>query len=108
MRILFDNGTPRGVAAALREHTVEEARARGWDALHNGELLDAAEGAGFDVIVTTDRNIPYQQNLTDRQIAVVVLSNGRWRLIKERLAEITAAVVAAPRGAYIEVDIPVR
>jgi len=107
MRILFDNGTPRGVAAALREHIVEEARARGWDALRNGELLDVAEAAGFDVFVTTDRNIPYQQNLTGRQIAVVVLSNGRWRLIKERLAEIAAAVVAAPRGGYIEVDIPV-
>jgi hypothetical protein len=108
MRVLFDNGTPRGVAAALREHTVEEARERGWDTLRNGELLDAAEAAGFDVFVTTDRNIPYQQNLTGREIAVVVLSSGRWRLIKERLAEIAAAVVTAPRGSYIEVDIPVR
>jgi hypothetical protein len=106
MRVLFDNGTPRGVAAALREHTVEEARERGWDTLRNGELLDAAEAAGFDVFVTTDRNIPYQQNLTTRRLAVVVLSSGRWRLIRERLAEITAAVVAAPRGGYIEVDIP--
>jgi hypothetical protein len=58
MRILFDNGMPRGVAAALREHTCEEARARGSDALRNGELLDAAEAAAFDVFVTTDRNIP--------------------------------------------------
>jgi predicted GNAT family acetyltransferase len=39
MRILFDKGTPQGVAAALREHVVEEARARGWDALRNGEFL---------------------------------------------------------------------
>ena len=61
MRILFDNGTPRGVAAALREHTVEEARQRGWDTLRNGELLDSAEAAGFDVLVTTDRNIPYSR-----------------------------------------------
>ena len=59
-------------------------------------------------MVTTDRNIPYQQNLAGREIAVVVLSSGRWRLIKERLAEIAAAVVTAPRGSYIEVDIPVR
>ena len=51
------------------------------------------------MFVSTDRNIQYQQNLTGRQIAIVVLSNGRWRLIKERLAEIAAAVVAAPRGA---------
>ena len=108
MRVLFDNGTPRGVAAALREHTVEEARERGWDTLRNGELLDAAEAAGFDVFVTTDRNIPYQQNLTGRRLAVVVLSSGRWRLIKERLAEIAAAVVNTPGGSYVEVEIPVR
>jgi hypothetical protein len=108
MQVLFDNGTPRGLAAALRGHTVEEARARGWDTLRNGELLDAAEAAGFDVFVTTDRNIPYQQNLTGRRLAVVVLSSGRWRLIKERLAEIAAAVVNTPRGSYVEVEIPVR
>jgi hypothetical protein len=83
MRVLFDNGTPRGVAAALSGHIVEEARARGWDTLKNGELLDAAEVAGFDVFVTTDRNIRHQQNLTGRQIAVVVLSKARWKLIKE-------------------------
>src|SRR5690349_7319137 len=108
MRILFDNGTPRGVANGLPGHTVEEARAHGWDTLRNGELLDAAEAAGFDVFVTTDRSIPYQQNLSGRRIAVVVLGSGRWLLIKQRLAEIAAAVAAAPSGGYIEVDIPAR
>ena len=77
MRVLFDNGTPRGVAAALSDHAVVEARARGWDTLRNGELLDAAEAAGFDVFVTTDRNIRHQQNLTHRKIAVVVLGKAR-------------------------------
>lgn len=61
MRVLFDNGTPRGVAAALSDHVVEEAPLRGWDTLTNGQLLDAAEAAGFEVFVTTDRNIRYQQ-----------------------------------------------
>jgi hypothetical protein len=80
MRVVFDNGTPRGVAAALTDHIVEEARSRGWDTLGNGALLDAAEAAGFDVFVTTDRNIRYQQNLTGRKIAVVVLDKVRWNL----------------------------
>jgi hypothetical protein len=53
MRVLFDNGTPRGGAAALAAHIVEEARSRGWDTLKNGELLDAAEAAGLNVFVTT-------------------------------------------------------
>ncbi len=106
MRVLFDNGTPRGVAAALSDHTVEEARSHGWDTLRNGELLDAAEAAGFDVLLTTDRNIRFQQNLTDRKIAIVVLSKGRWRLIRNKLPEIAAAVAAATPGSFIEVEIP--
>ncbi len=59
MRVLFDNGTPRGVAAALSDHVVEESRVHGWDTLRNGELLDAAEAARFDVFLTTDRNLRY-------------------------------------------------
>lgn len=95
MRIRFDNGTPRGVAAALAEHTVEEARARGWDTLRNGELLDAAEAAGFDVFITTDRNIRYQQNVAGRRLAIVVLSTTRWRLIRMR-AGISSCLALGP------------
>ena len=74
MLVLFDNGTPRTLARSLiSRHTVTEARARGWDRLENGALLTAAESAGFDVLVTTDKNIRYQQNLTGREIAIVVL-----------------------------------
>jgi hypothetical protein len=106
VRVLFDNGTPRGVAAALGDQVVEEARAHGWDTLRNGELLDAAEAAGFDVFVTTDRNLRYQQNLVGRRIAIVVLGKGRWRLIKNSLAGIAAAVAEASPGSFVEVEIP--
>jgi hypothetical protein len=57
MLILFDNGTPRGLARFLVGHSVEEARTRGWEELSNGELIDAAEQAGFNAMVTTDKNI---------------------------------------------------
>src|ERR1700736_90176 len=67
MLILFDNGTPRGLARFLTGHSVEEARVRGWEELSNGELIDIAEQAGFDVVVTTDKNIRYQQNLKARR-----------------------------------------
>lgn len=106
MRVLFDNGTPRGIASALQGHDVEEARSHGWDTLQNGELLDAAEAAGFDVFVTTDRNLQYQQNLTLRKIAIVILGKGRWRLIKKRLPDVVAAVNAATPGSFAEVAIP--
>ena len=62
MLVLFDNGTPRTLARFLIDrHTVTEARARGWEELENGELLNVAENAGFEVLVTTDKNIRYQQ-----------------------------------------------
>jgi hypothetical protein len=107
MRILFDNGTPRGVASALVGHTVEEARSRGWDSLRNGELLTAADAAGFDVLLTTDRNMRYQQSLEGRRLAVVALSKARWRLIKRMLPEILDAIAAATPGSFTEVEIKV-
>ncbi len=88
MRILFDNGVPRGLAAALTGHCVEEARERGWDTLKNGDLLAAAEAGGFEVLVTTDKNIQHQQNLTGRRLAIVILSNSRWALIRLKFAEV--------------------
>ncbi|MGH9611921.1 MAG: hypothetical protein ACRD4P_02455 [Bryobacteraceae bacterium] len=106
MLILFDNGTPRTLARYLIDHhAVIEARARGWEELENGALLTMAEAAGFEVLVTTDKNLRYQQNLTGRKIAIVVLGKGRWSLIKPLVAQIVAAVNAATPGSYIEVEI---
>jgi hypothetical protein len=104
--ILLDNNAPRGLVRALTGHTVTEARERGWATLNNGELLSVAEQAGFDVLVTADRNIRYQQNLGSRKIAVVVLTQLRWRLVRQKLAEIAAAVNAATPGSFAEVHIP--
>jgi predicted nuclease of predicted toxin-antitoxin system len=81
MLVIFDNGAPRTLARFLiGRHTVTEARARGWEELENGELLNQAEAAGFQVMVTTDKNMRYQQNFAGRKIAVVVLGQGRWTL----------------------------
>jgi hypothetical protein len=107
MLVLFDNGTPRTLARYLIDHhTVTEARARGWEELENGKLLTVAEAAGFEVLVTTDRNLPYRQNLAGRKIAIVVLGKGRWSVIKLHVAEVVAAVNAATPGSYAQVEIP--
>ena len=74
MLILFDHVTPKGIARFLAGHKVTMAKQRGWDTLSNGDLLAAAEQAGFEVLVTADKNMRYQQNLESRKIAVVVLS----------------------------------
>lgn len=107
MRILFDNGVPRPVASALQAHIVEEARARGWDSLANGEVLMATEAARFEVMVTTDRNLAYQQNLSGLRIALVVLTTPAWPSIRPRLSAIASAVDEATPGTCIEVDVPI-
>ncbi len=106
MLILFDHGTPRGIARFLAGHTVTRARQRGWDRLSNGDLLAEAERAGFDVFLTADKNIQYQQSLVGRKIAVVVLSTPQWPLVRLHTAKIAAAVNAATPGSYVEVQIP--
>lgn len=108
MRILFDQGTPVAIRNALREQTVRTANEQGWSTLSNGELLRVAEEAGFDVLLTTDTNLPHQQDLKNRKLAVVVLSKNRWILIKPKLTEIAAAVISAKPGAYSVVEIPDR
>src|SRR5262245_25426471 len=71
MRIVFDQGTPVPLRRELVGHIVTTAYEQGWATLANGALLDAAEGAGYDVLITTDQNLRYQQNLTGRRLALV-------------------------------------
>jgi hypothetical protein len=106
MRILFDQGVPRGLAASLRNHDVTEARKLKWERISNGALLKLAEGAGFHLLLTTDKNVRYQQNLADRKISIVVLGQSPWWLVRQHLDAIFAAVNAATPGNYAEVEIP--
>jgi hypothetical protein len=106
MLVLFDHSVPAPLSSYLIGHTVTEARTRGWDTLSNGDLLTEAERAGFDVFLTADKNIQYQQNLGGRRLAVVVLSTPQWPLVRLHTAKVVAAVNAATSGSYAEVDIP--
>ena len=107
MLVLFDHGTPKGLARALSGHTIQTAQSRGWDTLDNGALLNAAEEAGFAVLLTTDRRIRYQQNLASRRISLVVLTGStRWSRVRHHADRIAAAVASATAGSYSEVEIP--
>jgi hypothetical protein len=108
MFVLFDQGTPLPIRPFLKEHTVQTTSERGGDTLENGELLKAAETAGFDVLVTPDKNIRYQQNLKARTIALVVLGNPQWPVLRLHVERVVAAVDAATPGSYTEVEIPER
>lgn len=106
MKILFDNGTPKSIANCLLGHQITRARQIGWHELENGELIQSAEEAGDEVLLSTDKNIRYQQNLTSRKIAIVVLSNSQWPNVRLHLEKIAAAVNEATPGSFTEVHIP--
>jgi hypothetical protein len=108
MKILFDNGTPRPIAARLTGHEVTFARRIGWHELGNGDLIRQAEEAGYEVLLSTDKSIRYQQNLAGRKIALVILGNQQWPVVRLYLDRIAAAVNASTPGSYAEVEIPFR
>jgi predicted nuclease of predicted toxin-antitoxin system len=109
LRILFDKNVPVGVRRFLLKHEVHTVVEMRWpDQLENGELLKVTEQSDFDVMVTSDQNIRYQQNLTGRKLALVVLGSNIWPVVQQHGAAITAAVDAATAGSYgfIEMLLP--
>ena len=106
MLILFDKGTPRPLRRRLFGHEVETSVERGWDTLANGELLDRAEEAGFEVLLTTGQSIRYQQNMMNRRIAVVVLMNTNWPRIARNTEVVRVALEELQPSEVREVQIP--
>jgi hypothetical protein len=106
MRILFDQGTPAPLRYQLQGHQVALAYEQGWSTLENGALLSAAEAAGFEVLITTDRNLRYQQNLTSRKIAVIVLSAPSWPRVQKIGDKILQALKTIKPNDYLEIEVP--
>ena len=106
MRVLFDQATPVPIRTYLKGHEVRTAAQQGWDTLKNGELLTAAEAEGFDLLLTTDKNMRYQQNLSGRKIAVVVLGLQQWPSLRPHVRLVVEAVNSAVPGSYIEIALP--
>ena len=105
MRLLFEQGTPVPIRRLLTQHEVVTAHERGWPQLKNGELLDSAEKERFAVLVTTDAILKYQENLTSRKLAIVVLTTTSWPKIQRVADAVVAAVDGATAGSYIEVEV---
>jgi hypothetical protein len=103
MRILFDQGTPAPLRRHLVGHEVVTADEMGWSGLDNGNLLRAAESV-FDAFITTDQNLEYQQNLTSRKLAILVLPTTSWPVIKRHIPEIVAAVSELRPGDYRKLE----
>jgi hypothetical protein len=100
VKVLLDENLDHRLRNHLGSHEVFTANYMGWDGFKNGRLLQAAEGDGFDVLVTGDQPLSYEQNLSGRRLAIVVLSTVEWRIIRNYLAEIVAAVEGAAPGSF--------
>jgi hypothetical protein len=108
MLILFDQATPVPLRHYLKGHPVRTAAQQGWDKLRNGDLLNRAEQAGFEMLLTTDKNMRYQQSLTGRKIAVVILSRQQWVQLRPHVQLVVDAINLAAPGSYTEVEIPFK
>jgi hypothetical protein len=100
VKVLFDHNVPHKLRQSLPAHEVSTADEMGWSELENGELLRAAEGAGFAVMVTGDKNLSSQQNLEGRDLALVVLSTNNWNVLKHNPRPVAEAVDAARLGSF--------
>ena len=105
MKILFDQGTPVPLRRSLGHHSVTTVFEIGWNTLENGDLISSAEQAGYEVLVTTDQNLKYQQNLRDRKIAIVVLRTTSWPRIQKAITQVIQAIDSSDSGTYTEVAI---
>ena len=103
MRILFDQGTPVPLRKLLSPHSVETASELGWSQLSNGDLISAAEGDGYEALITTDKSFRYQQNLAHRKIGINVLSTTSWPKIRSSPDKVLSAINSLQDSSFIEV-----
>ena len=108
MKLLFDQGTPAPLRERLPVHSADTLAEKGWSDRDNVELLDVARREGYEVLVTTDPGLSYQQNLAGRRIGIVVLLSTDWREVRLRTREIGEAIAAVGAGEAIEVPIRVK
>ncbi len=102
MRILFDQGTPVPLREHFMGHVVDTVYERGWSDLENSQLLQVAEEAGYDLLVTTDQNLKYQQNLRGRKLAILVLLSTSWPRLRAHAREIRHVAETMQAGEYKE------
>ena len=102
-RVLFDHCVPKPLRRRLTGFQIRTCYEEAWDALRNGELLAAAEAAGFDVFITADQNLRYQQNLRARQIAVIELPQNRLAILLLLVPAIQSALTSIAPGGCVQI-----
>ena len=105
MRILLDHSVPRPLKANLPGHDTDTAAERGWQELHNGDLLDRAESDGYDLLITADQQMPFQQNFARRKISVLIITTDSWPDLRQRRDNVNQAVNAEEFDQIRELDV---
>ena len=106
MLILFDHATPRALRRHLAGHTIHTAEQLGWERPANGLLIARAEESGYELLISVDQGIQYQQNLAARRVAILVLMKNDWSLIRPHTDTINVAINRIQPGDYVEIEIP--
>jgi predicted nuclease of predicted toxin-antitoxin system len=104
VKVLLDENMPHQLRTQLQDFDVSTAVYAGFGGFKNGELLNAAESAGYDVLLTGDLSLEYQQNMTGRKIAIVSLSANNWRIVQNHIPAIATAIRAAQSGSFSRVE----
>lgn len=108
MKVILDENVPQKLRLLIGdEHSVVTTWYQGWSSFKNGALLDVAEKAGFELFISADQELSYQQNLQGRKMALLILSTNNWDLIKLHIEKIVAAIKTVTPGSYTEVQIPI-
>jgi len=103
--VLLDENVPHRLRALIADHDVRTVAFQKWTSLTNGDLVRAAEKAGFDVMLTADRSMRYQQNLALRRLAIIVLSTNEAVVVAANVPKIVDAIAAAKPGNFLELDL---
>ena len=100
MKVLLDHNVPKKFRGLVTDHSVMTAKEMGWAELTNGILLQVAEAEGFEIMVTCDQNLSYQQNLKGRKLAVVVLDTNDWKALRRNPRQIADAINRSTPGSF--------
>lgn len=100
MRVILDHNVPKRLRRFFFGIEVKTAREMEWAELTNGDLISAAERDGFDVMITADKNLEYQQNLEDRKLALIVLPTNQWKYVFMNSVPVVAALEIATPGSF--------
>ena len=104
MRILLDEGVPDIIQERLTQFSITTVQELQWRGIKNGTLLDLMAGR-FEIIITTDKNLPFQQNLSRRGLAAIILPSNRIRIVTGLMPKIASALITITPGQFVELTV---